>query len=154
MAETDLQMAREQEGQLHQEAAEARAKAQVEAATHEEAARITAEMLMQEHLEHDAIAAEARLKEDHIRQEREAGEGQAKAQAEAAAREDAARAVAAKLIQEQQECEAVYCGKNVITSRISSSDKYQWVILVVQWGDCSPIVEGIMKVLAPSGLSR
>ena len=48
----------------------------------------------------------------------------------------------------------VYCGKNVITSRISGSDKYQQVILVVQWGECSPIVEGIMKVLAPSGLSR
>ena len=48
---------------------------------------------------------------------------------------------------------AVYCGKNVITSRISDSDKYQWVILVVRWGECSPIVEGIMKVLAPSGLS-
>ena len=26
---------------------------------------------------------------------------------------------------------AVYCSKNVITSRISGSDKYQWVILVV-----------------------
>ena len=48
----------------------------------------------------------------------------------------------------------LYCGKNVITSRISGSDKYQRVILVVRWGDCSPIVEGIMKVLAPSGLSR
>ena len=48
----------------------------------------------------------------------------------------------------------VYCGKNVITSRISSSDKYQQVILVVRWGECSPIVEDIMKVLAPSGLSR
>ena len=48
----------------------------------------------------------------------------------------------------------MYCGKKVITSRISSSDKYQWVILVVRWGECSPIVEGIMKVLAPSGLSR
>ena len=59
MAETDLQTAREQEGQLRQEAAEARAKAQVEAATCEEAACITAKMLMQEHLEHDAIAAEA-----------------------------------------------------------------------------------------------
>ena len=77
----------------------------MEAATREEAARIAAEMLMQEHLEHIAIAAEARLKEDHIRQEREAEEGQAKAQAEAAAREDAARAVVAKLIQEQQERE-------------------------------------------------
>ena len=48
----------------------------------------------------------------------------------------------------------LYCGKNVITSRISGSDKYQRVILVVRWGECSPIVEGIMKVLAPSGLSR
>ena len=48
----------------------------------------------------------------------------------------------------------LYCSKNVITSRISGSDKYQRVILVVQWGECSPVVEGIMKVLAPSGLSR
>ena len=48
----------------------------------------------------------------------------------------------------------LYCSKNVITSRISSSDKYQQVILGVRWGECSPIVEDIMKVLAPSGLSR
>jgi hypothetical protein len=48
----------------------------------------------------------------------------------------------------------VYCGKNVITSRISGSDKYQQVVLVVRWGECSPIVEDIMKVLAPSGISR
>ena len=50
--------------------------------------------------------------------------------------------------------EPVYCGKNVITSRISGSDKYQRAILVVRWGECSPIVEGIMKVLVPSDLSR
>ena len=49
---------------------------------------------------------------------------------------------------------AVYCSKKVITSSISGSDKYQWVVLVVRWGECSPIVEDIMKVLAPSGLSR
>jgi hypothetical protein len=58
MAETDLQTAREWEGQLRQEAAEARVKAQAEAATREEAARIAAETLMQEHLERDAIAAQ------------------------------------------------------------------------------------------------
>ena len=40
--------------------------------------------------------------------------------------------------------QVVYCGKNVITSRISGSDRYQRVILVVQWGECSPIVEGII----------
>ena len=48
----------------------------------------------------------------------------------------------------------LYCGKKVITSRISGSDKYQQVVLVVHWGECSPIVEVIMRVLVPSGMSR
>ena len=32
---------------------------------------------------------------------------------------------------------AVYCGKNVITFRISGSNKYQQVVLVVHWDECS-----------------
>ena len=75
MAETDLQTAREQEGHLRKEAAEAQAKAQAEAATREEAARLAAETLMQEQLERDAIATQFRVQEDCIRQEREAEEG-------------------------------------------------------------------------------
>jgi hypothetical protein len=32
------------------------------------------------------------------------------------------------------------CGKKVINSRISSPDKYRWVVLVIHWGVFSPIV--------------
>ena len=102
MVETDLRTAREQESHLRQEAAEARAKLQAEAATtHEEAARIATETLIQEQLEHDTAAAQFRAEQYYtIRLEREAEEGRAKAQAEATAHEEAARAIAEKLMQE------------------------------------------------------
>ena len=49
---------------------------------------------------------------------------------------------------------ALYCIKKVITFRISSPDKSQQVVLVVQWGECSPIVEDFMRVLVSSGICR
>jgi len=114
MVETNLQTAREQEGHLRQEAAEARAKVQAEAAMCDEAAHIVAETLMQEQLEREAIAAQFRTHEDHIRQEREAEEDRAKAQAEAAAHEEAARAVAEKLMYEQRERDAIAAQEDCI----------------------------------------
>ena len=47
----------------------------------------------------------------------------------------------------------LYCGIKVIISRISGSDKYPWLVLVICWGECSPIVEDIMRVLVSNGLN-
>ena len=58
-------------------------------------------------LERDAIAAQFQTQEDHIRQEREAEESRAKAQAEDAAHEEAAHAVVEKLMQERWEHDAI-----------------------------------------------
>jgi hypothetical protein len=44
----------------------------MEAAAHEETARTTAEKLMQEQLEHDTIATQFQVQEDHVHQEKEA----------------------------------------------------------------------------------